>query len=117
MQAGKLDRKISIERRTDTRDAYGQPIPTWERIGLTRSARRFPVAGDERFSSDQFIAREQIEFTIRWASDLSDLNSKDRVVYPATTSPIDSEIYEIIAVHEIGRREGLKIITARRSEV
>ena len=117
MQAGKLDRRISIERRTDTRDEVGQPIPDWERIGTARWARYFPVSGDERFTSDQFIARQQIEWTVRWATDLAEVNPLDRIVYPVTTTPTNSEIYDIIAVHEVGRRQGLKIITARRAEV
>lgn len=116
MQAGKLDRKISIERRTDTRDAAGQPIPTWRRIGLTRWAAVKPVTGSERFTADQVIGRQQTEFQVRWASDLSDLNPIDRIVYPVTSSPSDSEIYDILAVHEIGRRTGFSIITSRRSE-
>jgi hypothetical protein len=46
----------------------------------------------------------------------------DRIVYVTydiTTSPSDPvefEYYEIIAVHEIGRREGFRIITVRRTE-
>jgi SPP1 family predicted phage head-tail adaptor len=116
MQAGKLDRKISIERRTDTRDAAGQPIPTWTRIGATRWAAVMPVSGGERFTADQFIGRQQTEFQIRWASDISDISPLDRIVYPVASSPSDNEIYDVLAVHEIGRRAGLRIITSRRSE-
>ena len=116
MQAGKLDRRVRIERRTDTRDQYGQPIPTWAMIGKERWAQKSPLYGTERFISDQFVSREQVEFTVRWARDLEDLNPKDRIVYPVTTAPTDSQIYEIIAVNEIGRYEGLRIMTARRSE-
>lgn len=117
MRAGKLDRKIQIERRTDTRDDHGQPIAVWTRIGTTRWASYGPVSGAERFIADQFVAREQVEFQVRWASDLDDLNPKDRIVFPITSGTAsDSQIYEIMAVHEIGRREGLRIITARRSE-
>ena len=117
MLAGKLDRRIRIERRTDTLDEVGQPIPTWAMIGPARWAQRSAISGTERFISDQFVAREQTEFQVRWAPDLADLNPKDRVVYPFTTAPTNSQIYEIMAVHEIGRNEGLRIMTARRSEV
>jgi SPP1 family predicted phage head-tail adaptor len=120
MQAGKLDRKISIQRRTDTRDAHGQPIPDWSQIGLSRWARKMPVEGSERFIADQFISREQVTWEVRWSTDLADLNPKDRIVYPITApsgTPLDSEIYEIMAVIEVGRRVGLRIMTARRSEI
>jgi SPP1 family predicted phage head-tail adaptor len=116
ISSGQLDRLISIERRTDTRDSHGQPIPAWSRTGRKRWARYRPMHGTEMFASDQFIGRQQIEFLVRWSSDLADLNTKDRVVYPAVSSPSDNEIYDIMGVHEDGRREGLRILTARRSE-
>lgn len=116
MQAGKLDRKISIQRRADTLDDHGQPIPAWTQIGAYRWSRKEPVNGSERFASDQFIGREQNTFEVRWTEDLADLNPKDRIVYPVTDTPADNEIYEIMAVHEMGRRHGLTIMTARRSE-
>lgn len=116
MKLGKLDRRISIQRKTDTRDAHGQPIPTWEQIGRQRWAGYSPTSGSERFVSDQFISRQQTEFQVQWASDLASLSPLDRVVFPYSTEPADADIYEIMAVHEIGRREGLRIMTARRSE-
>lgn len=116
MRIGPLDRVISIERRTDTRDEVGQPIPTWERIGTTRWAMKRPVGGTERFSADQFIAREQVEFTVRWAEDLASLSPLDRIVYPAVSEPTNAQIFELMAVHDLGRKEGLRIMTARRSE-
>lgn len=118
MKSGSLDRRIQIQRRTDTRDAHGQPIPTWATIGAVRWASYGPVGGAERYVSDQFVAREQVEFIVRWTTDLSDINPKDRVVFPIVTSGTvpDSQTYEIMAVHEIGRREGLRIVTARRGE-
>jgi SPP1 family predicted phage head-tail adaptor len=117
MRAGTLNRKISIERRTDTRDAAGQPIPTWSRIGVTRWADRAQANGWERFGSDQFISREQVVWLVRWTTDLASLNPKDRIVYPVTTTPVASQIYEVLAVTEVERRRELRILTARRAEV
>ena len=116
MKLGKLDRRISIQRKTDTQDVHGQPIPVWTQIGRQRWAAYYPVSGDERFISDQFVGRQQTEFQVQWATDLADLSPLDRVVFPYSTSPTDSDIYDIMAVHEIGRRVGLRILTARRSE-
>jgi head-tail adaptor len=116
VRAGELDRRIAIERRTDTRDEHGEPIATWSRIGKIRFAKKHQMKGYERFGNDQYIGREQNEFWVRWTTDLEDLSPKDRIVYPVTTTPANYQIYEIMAVHEIGLREGLKIMTARRSE-
>lgn len=122
MKLGKLDRRIGIERKTESRDSYGEPIAVWEQIGTKRWASRFPVSGTERYISDQFISREQTEFQIQWSRDLADLSPMDRIVYPShgitasPTDPVKFDYYDIIAVHEIGRHEGLRIIAARRTE-
>ncbi len=116
ISSGQLDRLISIERRTDTRDSHGQPIPAWSRTGRKRWARYRPMGGTEMFASEQFIGRQQIEFLVRWSADLADLSPLDRIVYPPVSSPGNNEIYDIMGVHEEGRREGLRILTARRPE-
>jgi head-tail adaptor len=116
LSTGSLDRRISIERNEWTRDIDGEPIADWERIGSVAWARRAPVAGDERFTAQQFIARDQDKFTVRWRADLADASPGDRIVYPVTTTPADSEIYDIIAVAEMGYREALNFTTARRAE-
>jgi head-tail adaptor len=116
VRAGELDRRIAIERRTDTIDDHGQPIPTWARIGKVRFSKKHQMRGYERFANEQYVGREQNEFWVRWTTDLEDISSEDRIVCPPQSNPPASAIYEIMAVHEIGLREGLKILTARRSE-
>lgn len=113
-----LDRKIDIERKTVTSASSGQDVETWTKIVTRRSAAVRPLRGDERFTAEQFVASQQVEFLIRWSWDVADLSPLDRIVYPPTgDSPaIDEEIYDIIEVSEAGRREGLKIVAARRAE-
>jgi head-tail adaptor len=117
MHAGRLDRLIRIERKTITQDAAGQEVETWAALGPTKHAASVrPVRGDERFLAQQFIAREQTEFQVRKFTAIEDLNPLDRIVYPASSTPPTSSIYDILAVHELGRGEGFKIIAARRAE-
>ena len=51
---------------------------------------------------------------------MASLSPLDRIVYPAEADgsppPADGAIYEIVAVHEVGRREAIRIVTARRAE-
>jgi hypothetical protein len=82
-----------------------------------------PVRGDERFTAEQFVAKQQVEFRIRYSSTVADVNPLDRIIYPPdegspSDSPMaaESQIFDIIEVSQIGRREGLKIIAARRAE-
>lgn len=118
MRAGRLDRRITIQRKVITLSDSGEPIKHWGTLA-ERSASMTPVRGDERFNDPQFIAEEQIEFRVRYSSVLSDLNPLDRVIYPSLVSgaALVRRIHDILAVHEIGRREGLQIITRRRPDV
>ena len=124
MRGGRLDRLITIQRKTATYSGSGAPIEAWAAIGpARRAASMTPVRGDERFSGPQLVGQEQIEFRIRNSADVANLTPQDRIVYPALSedSPEDEpdtrQIHDILAVHEIGRREGLQIITMRRSDV
>lgn len=123
MRAGRLDRLITIQRKSVTSSPSGEPIETWTTIVARRAAGYRPLKGDERFTGEQVVGSEQVEFLIRRSANVADLSQLDRVVYPALAdeSPEDvpdtRNIYDVLAVHEIGRREGLLIITQRRSDV
>ena len=81
-----------------------------------------PASGDERFSQPQIAAKQVTEFGVRYSADIADLIPLDRIVYPSVpetspTTPIpNTSIYDILEVHEVGRREGFKIIAARRAD-
>ena len=120
MRAGKLDRLITLQRKDSVASSSGQPIDTWEDLVSRRWASVAPVRGDERFTAPQYAAKEQTEFRIRWSENVADLSPLDRIVYPASNGdpvPDPRHVYDILAVHEIGRFEGLKIITFRRADV
>jgi len=118
MRAGPLDRRVILQRKTLSYSDSGQPIETWAAVGGERWASRNAIAGEERFTSETLNAKEQVEFRIRWSSDLAELQPTDRLIEPsddATISPIPPRsIYDIIGVLEIGRREGLRVQTTRR---
>jgi SPP1 family predicted phage head-tail adaptor len=123
MHAGRLDRKITIQRKSTTPSDSGEPVETWSTLGVARrSASYKPVRGDERYSGEQIVGEEQVEFRIRYSSEMNGLSSLDRVIYPALEGG-ESEgdlvrfIYDILAVHKLGRREGLQIIANRRPDL
>lgn len=124
MRAGRLDRMITIQRGGSTVGDDGHPVDSWSTLGtLRRPASMVPIRGEERFSAPQYVAREQVEFRVQYAAVLADLTPLDRIIYPAfesdspLTDPETRRVYDIMAVHEIGRREGLQIMTARRADV
>ena len=115
MRAGKLDRLISIQRQIITRSNTGQQIITWSDLASNIPASLAPLRGDERFSGAQIVAQEQFEFTVRWSPTIADIEADDRIIYPSNDSPAQNQIYDVIQVSELGRREGLKIVAFKRS--
>lgn len=129
MIAGRLDRTISILRKRLALSPSGDQVESWEPIVISRAASIAPLSGDERFTSEQYVALEQAEFRIRWSAEVADINPLDRIVSPALRlselegspagivtddSIADRRQYDVMAVHELGRREGLRILAARR---
>lgn len=123
MRYGRLDRKVTIQRKATTVGDDGSEVETWSDLAARRWASVNPVSGDERFAVPEIGANQQVEFQVRWSSNVADLTPLDRIIYPVVplTSPEtptpDRSIYDIAAVHEIGRRRGLRIIATRRTDV
>lgn len=126
MQAGKLDRKITIQRKSVTSSDSGEPVETWANLAVRRSASMWPFRATEAFAAPEKTAYEQIEFRVRYSSDVAALSPQDRIIYPALTEAQAADddydipersIYDVLGVLEINRREGLRIITNRRPDV
>lgn len=112
MRAGKIDRKITIQRKTSNESNSGEVIETWTDLS-TRWASIAPLVGTERLIGENLIAKEQVQFRTRWADVIADLSPQDRIIYPPTTSPTDKEIYNIIQASEIGRKDEFLILAYR----
>ncbi|TPM36634.1 phage head closure protein [Mesorhizobium sp. B2-3-5] len=93
--AGRLDRRIDIQRLTESRDAtYGAVVETWANwktavpAGLTQST------GREFLSTDQTVSERLKVFLVRY---IDGLTVRDRVIFDAVS-------YDIGDIREIGRR-------------
>lgn len=109
MDAGKLDRRITIERFTTTRDAFNNPIETWAPLVTRTPAAKLDIRDSERWTAQEVGAEITTRFQIRYSSVVADVNPKDRVLY-------DGKTYGIVGVKEIGRRDGLEITAAARAD-
>ena len=123
MRAGNLDRLITIQQKVTAQNDFGEEVASWFTVKDRLRAGYRVLRGEERFAGDQLIARDQVEFRIRYQSDLAALSPLYRVIYPAL--PLDPEdadvetstVYDILEVAEIGRREGFRIAAQRRPDV
>ena len=99
MRAGELDRKVRLEQRINTPNAYGEPIESWNLIAEVWASRA-QLSGRELFESDQVAAEALYRFRLYYRTDL---DATCRIVY-------DGKNYDIKSVAEIGRREGLEVL-------
>jgi SPP1 family predicted phage head-tail adaptor len=108
MRAGPMDRRVTLQRFTATRDEYNEPVQTWTQLA-TRWASYEPLSDGERFRASETAANASARFVIRWSTAVADLNPKDRLVF-------DGTIFDIIHVKDMGRREGIEITAAARAD-
>lgn len=98
MRAGKLDRKVDIERLTQAPDEYGVPQETWTNVATLRA--QLVQASTEEFIRAHGASSESVViFRTRF---LTGVTVADRVIH-------DSQTFDIKEVKEIGRRRGLEL--------
>ena len=105
MMAGRLDRRITLQRKTVTQDEYGQEIETWTDLATVWAEKR-DMKGSERWQAQQKVAEVETTWRIRWRDGITPL---DRLLD-------GDQVYDVTGVAEIGRREGLEITASARAE-
>lgn len=109
MQAGSLNRRVTLERATITRDAFNAEVETWGTLA-TVAASYEPIRDGERFRAGETAAGLSARFVIRWSSTVADLSPRDRLRFEGVP-------FEILAVKETGgRKVGIEITCAGRAD-
>lgn len=109
MLAGKLDRRVLLERFGLTRDPLNNPVEGWTTLA-TVWASKHDVSDTERLRAAEVGSNLTTRFVIRHSSTVADLNTKDRLT-------CEGLVYNIVGVKELGRREGIEITAAARSDL
>lgn len=109
MRAGRLDRRVTIEQLTETQNGVGETIKTWSTLA-TLWAERVPQGVVQKYNTQQQYAEVTAVFRIRWFPHASAISPElHRVVYR-------DRVYDVHGTEEIGRRDGLMILTAARAD-
>jgi len=104
MRAGRLDRRIELQSKTETRDSFGAAIPTWTAYTTVwAEVKSEGQAGARNNEADTEQSRSERVFKIRYGP----------IVEPEHRVLHDGLTYRIKAVNEISRREGLELRTER----
>lgn len=106
MRAGRLDRRITLQRKTQAENSFGEPVDTWVDMA-TVWAEKLPLRGSTTFAAQQRIAEADVKWRIRFRQNLTPL---DRIIDD------EGRPCDVLGVLEIGRRVGLEIYTKGRAE-
>jgi len=109
MIAGKLDRRITIERQGPETDDGLTTVPGEFAPLATVWASYEPVSDAERDRAQQVGASRTARFVIRWSSTVSDVNPADQLVF-------EDRRFAISGAKELGRREGIEITATAQAE-
>lgn len=105
LNAGRLDRRITIKTKSVSQNDFGEEIVTWTDV-TTVWAQRSPLKGYERWVAQQVAASVDERFRIRFRTDVS----------PEDIVEFEGREYDITSVTEIGRRAGLELLCTARAE-
>ena len=98
-----MDRVVTLGKRVvGAVDAYGEPAITWTDISIW--AERRDLRGDEKWAAQQVVGTTACTYRIYYRTDLT---LDDRLVDGADT-------YDLHAIAEIGRKEGLELTCSAR---
>lgn len=78
MSARRLNRVVSIQRRSTTQDATGQQVTTWSMLLPSVSAEILPLSGRELMAAQAVRAEVDHQVTIRYRPGIT---AADRLVY------------------------------------
>ena len=104
MNIGRMDRRIELQSQSITRDEWNHPVGTWTTLATVWATKKERRA-TEPTEVSQVVALNVVEWFIRHRTDI---DAGDRVKYAGN-------IYDITGVQEIGRAEGLRLITELRA--
>jgi SPP1 family predicted phage head-tail adaptor len=99
MRAGDLDRKITFQKKTPTQNDFGEEEMTWATYAKVW-AKQVPQGGNEAVQVGHEVGQLPVKFRVRYRNDF---NEEMRIIF-------DAKIFDITAINEIGRREGLTIL-------
>lgn len=112
LPAGQYDRRIVVERATETpaSGGNGEPIKTWAALSAAGIWARFEATGGRERAEEgqERVAFEEATFAVRYRSDWQP-RTKDRVLYRG-------RYFDVLAVNEVKRLDELHLICQARAE-
>jgi len=99
MQAGKLNQRITVQRRAEAVTASGAVVETWADLMSVRAEVR-ELTADEVATGFGEAQADTLVFVVRWHP--APITTGDRILF-------NGRAYDLKQIVEIGRREGWKL--------
>jgi hypothetical protein len=123
MEPGERDRAVTIQQLAESTGSSGAPVETWTTLVTPVWMRRMQVRMTERFASHQLTTVPDTQWEMGYRADMDpsfvDVPKRRRLV-ELFDDEVDGNIgwiYEIVAADQIGRREGIELMTSGRKPV
>jgi SPP1 family predicted phage head-tail adaptor len=108
MNAGTLDRRITIRRAVMIANGFNEPVATWIDLATVWAGRR-DASASESYRAQEVGAQISLRFTIRWSTQVAGVDPSDRVRF-------EGREYDITAVRDVGRRQWREIDAVARAD-
>lgn len=106
--AGKLDRRITIERATTSRNGFNEPIETWGALA-TVYAGKADISAAEALRAQEVGAQITTRFTVRYSDITATVTPTDRISF-------GGRLFNITAVREKQRGRWIEIDAVARAD-
>tara|TARA_R110000868_G_scaffold32425_3_gene117963 strand:- start:3339 stop:3671 length:333 start_codon:yes stop_codon:yes gene_type:complete len=107
--AGNLDRRITVRRLAEGRDALNAPSTDWADAATLWASYR-PATARERLAAGELGAEIDAVFRVRWSTFASTITSADSIAF-------DGRDFGIVGAVEVDRRVGVEISAVSRGDV
>lgn len=105
--SGKRDRFVTVQALTESIGASRRPVESWDTLVQVWAA-KMDIGGRERFVADQVSApydtKWALPYSADWDPDRVDVRKLRRLV-------VDGRVHDIVAAQEIGRKQGVEVMT------
>jgi SPP1 family predicted phage head-tail adaptor len=106
--SGDMNRRVTLQRATVTRNEFNEEIETWTTLA-TVWARKDDVSAAEGFRAQEVGAQLTTRFRIRYRATVATLNPRDRLIYAG-------RLYNITGVREKQRNRWLEVDCVARND-
>lgn len=109
MRAGPLNRRVTVEKKTETQGASGEMVPSWAE-DFTVWMSKQDMSAATRMAAAQPVSEVDTVFQARWSP------LYERVYADTHRLKLGTRIYKIAGIRELGHRDGIEIAASSRAE-